>query len=90
MSSAEEALATLEEVLPTPTKLSLESLLQRGEVNSSLVSLNIGKYLGDHWVIQYSKTTLEFFVNLARKLTMADSLTTGLVRIGVGTAFHSH
>ena len=88
VSSVEDT-SLLEEPLPTPAKLSLESLDQRGEVNSSLVSLNIGKYLGNHWAIRYSKTTLAFFVNLARKLTIGDSFTTGLVKIATGHFFYS-
>lgn len=83
VSSVEDK-SLIEEPLPTPAKLSLESLNRRGEVNSSLVSLNIGKYLGNHWAIRYSKTTLAFFVNLVRKLTIGDSFTTGLVKIATG------
>ena len=82
--SSMDDIPSIEESFPVPAKLSIESLSQRGQENSSLVSLNIGKYLGEHWTIRLSKRSLGFVVNLARKLAAADSFSAGLMRLGIG------
>ena len=53
---------------------------------SSLVSINMGRGLRDHWTIHLSQRLVSFVVNLTRKLAIADSLIAGVMRLAIALA----
>ena len=63
-----------------------ETLQERGGKDSSLVSINIDPSLRDHWATRLSQRTLSFMINLVRKLTVAESLTSGVMRLAIAVA----
>ena len=69
-------------IFPT-SSLASESLLGRGAKDSSLVSFNIDERLRNHWATRLSQRIVSFLINLVRKLTVADSLVSGVMRLAI-------
>ena len=58
----------------------LQMLAERGQENSSLVSLGLPKELNSHWLVTTSKRNMSFVGHIARSITVSDSVLTGIIR----------
>ena len=55
----------------------LQLLAERGQENSSLVSLGLPKELNSHWLVKTSKRNMSFVGHVARSIAVSDSVLTG-------------
>ena len=64
----------------------LQLLSERGKADSSFVSLGLPKSVNTHWVVKVSQRNMSYIGQIARAITMSDSILTGILRAFVAIA----
>lgn len=62
------------------SRQALSSLVERGQEESSLVSLGISQQISDHFLVRFSRRHLRFLYTIARALAVSDSTLSGVIR----------
>lgn len=67
----------------------LHLLSERGQAGSSFVSLGLPKSIGAHWLVRTSQRNMSYVGHIMRKITVSDSLITGILRVftAIGAIF---
>lgn len=72
-------------VVETPSSRSAKAqMAQRGQEQSSLVSLGLPKQIVEHWYFKQSRRYLLFIGNFARVIAVPDSFVSGIMRCFIG------
>jgi hypothetical protein len=64
----------------------LQLLSERGQADSSFVSLGLPKSIGAHWLVKTSQRNMSYIGHIARAATMSDSIITGILRAFIAIA----
>ena len=64
----------------------LQLLSDRGKADSSFVSLGLPKSVNSHWAVKVSQRNMSYIGQIARAITMSDSILTGILRAFVTIA----
>ena len=64
----------------------LQLLSERGQADSSFVSLGLPKSIGAHWLVKTSQRNMSYIGSIARAATMSDSIITGILRAFIAVA----